>query len=188
MENEVVESTTNEEVVESTTNIEEVEEVEVSAEDVQEVDTTALDIPKMQNIAINLFGESKRQAITSLDLNNEEDADMLLNASQEADFKLNDEIGKEITVIGCSLTETPVETMDEQTGEVITRKKHTVCLFDIDGQSHVTGSNACYSSFMQIIAFKGMPTRERPLVLVPVKAPAKEQGHSYLRLKVKTNK
>ena len=181
MENEVVESTTNE-------IVEEVIDTPETVEEVEEVDSTALAIPKMQNIAINLFGESKRQAITSLDLNNEEDADMLLNASQEADFKLNDEIGNEITVIGCSLTETPVESMDDQTGEVITRKKHTVCLFDNEGRSHVTGSNACYNSFMQIVAFKGMPTREKPLVLIPVKSPAKEQGHTYLRLKVKTNK
>lgn len=176
MKKEVVESTT--EVVEETTeNIEEKEE-----------ESTALAIPKMQNIAMNLFGESKRKAITSLDLNDEENADMLLNASQEADFKLNDEIGKEINVIGCSLTETPVETMDEQTGEVITRKKHTVCLFDEKGQSHVTGSNACYMSFMQIVALKGMPTKEKPIILIPCKAPAKEKGHEYLRLKVKTNK
>ena len=101
------------EVVESTT-----EEVADATEVVEET-TTELAIPKMNNIAVNLFGESKRKAITSLDLNDEENADMLLNASQEADFRLNDEIGKEITVIGCSLTETPVETMDEQTGEVI---------------------------------------------------------------------
>ena len=173
MKKEVVENTT-EEVVEETTEKEE--------------ESTALAIPKMQNISMNLFGETKRKAITSLDLNDEESADMLLNASQEADFKLNDEIDKEITVIGCSLTETPVETMDEQTGEVITRKKHTVCLFDEKGQSHVTGSNACYMSFMQIIALKGMPTKEKPIILIPVKAPAKEKGHEYLRLKVKTNK
>ena len=177
-EKEVVESTTEE--VEDSTKAEIVEEVEET--------TTELAIPKMNNIAVNLFGESKRKAITSLDLNDEENADMLLNASQEADFRLNDEIGKEITVIGCSLTETPVETMDEQTGEVITRKKHTVCLFDNEGLSHVTGSNACYMSFMQIVALKGMPTKERPLVLIPCKAPAKEKGHEYLRLKVKTNK
>lgn len=172
-ENEVVESTT-EEVADATEVVEET--------------TTELAIPKMNNIAVNLFGESKRKAITSLDLNDEENADMLLNASQEADFKLNDEIGQEITVIGCSLTETPVETMDEQTGEVITRKKHTVCLFDSEGRSHVTGSNACYMSFMQIVALKGMPTKEKPIVLIPCKAPAKEKGHEYLRLKVKTNK
>ena len=169
--------------------MEEKEVVESTAKEINEKEeTNALVIPKMNNIGMNLFGETKRKAITSLDLNDPENADMILNASQEADFKLNDEIDKEITVIGCSLTETPVETMDEQTGEVITRKKHTVCLFDKDGRSHVTGSNACYMSFMQIVALKGMPTKEQPIVLIPCKAPAKEKGHEYLRLKVKTNK
>lgn len=171
------------EVVESTTEV-----AGATKEITEKEETNALAIPKMNNITVNLFGESKRKAITSLDLNDPEDADMILNASQEADFKLNDEIDKEITVIGCSLTETPVETMDEQTGEVITRKKHTVCLFDIDGRSHVTGSNACYMSFMQIVALKGMPTKEKPIVLIPCQAPAKEKGHKYLRLKIKTNK
>lgn len=177
--NEVVESTA--EVVEDATQVVE------STTEVEKEETQALAIPKMNNIGINLFGETKRKAITSLDLNIEENADMLLNASQEADYKLNDEIDKEITVIGCSLTETPVETMNEETGEIVTRKKHTVCLFDSEGRSHVTGSNACYMSFMQIVALKGMPTREKPLILIPCKAPAKEKGHEYLRLKIKTN-
>lgn len=150
---------------------------------------TGLAVPKMNNIAINFFGETKTQRITSLDLNNEEDADMLLASSQEADHKLNDEVDKELVVIGCSLSETPVETMNEETGEVVVRKKHTLCLFDENGESHVTGSNACYMSFMQIVALKGMPSREKPFTLVPIKVPVKDQpGHTYLRLKYKANK
>lgn len=167
MENEAL----NAEVVESTTN-----------------ESNALALPKMTNMSMNLFGESRTKRITSLDLNDEANADMVLNASQEADFKLNDEIGKEIEVIGCSLTETPTETTNEETGEVIERKKHSMTLFDVEGKSHVTGSNSCYMSFMQIIALKGMPTKEKPLVLIPVKAPAQQAGHEYLRLKVKVNK
>lgn len=173
MENEVVESTT--EVVEETTN-EVVEE------------TTALVLPKMQEISVDFFGESRTKRITSLDIENPEDADMVLNATQQADYKLNEEINKEITVIGCILSETPTETVNEETGEVITRRKHTLLLFDNDGCSHATGSNSCYMSFGQIVKLKGMPTREHPLVLIPIKTPAKTQGHEYLRLKVKTNK
>ena len=165
------------EVVESTT--------EVVAETTEE---TGLAIPKMSNIAMNLFGETKTKRITSLNLENEEEADMLLAASQEADHKLNDEVNKEIVVIGCSLSETPVETMNEDTGEVVVRKKHTLCLFDEKGESHVTGSNACYMSFMQIVALKGMPSKEKPYTLVPIKVPVKDQpGHTYLRLKYKKN-
>ena len=166
MENEAF----NAEVVESTT------------------EETSLAMPKMSNISMNLFGESRTKRITSLDLTDEENADMVLNASQQADYKLNDEIGKEIEVIGCVLTETPTETTNEETGEVIERKKHSITLFDVERKSHVTGSNSCYLSFMQIVALKGMPTKEKPLVLIPVKAPAQQAGHEYLRLKIKTNK
>lgn len=168
MEKEAVESTVEKEAVERT------------------VEETGLAIPKMNNIAINLFGETKTKRITSLNLENEEEADMLLAASQEADHKLNDEVDKEIVVIGVSLSETPTESVNEETGEVIVRKKHTLCLFDDKGESHVTGSNACYMSFMQIVALKGMPSKERPFTLVPIKVPVKDQpGHSYLRLKYK---
>ena len=148
----------------------------------------ALVVPKMQEISYDFFGENKTKRITTLDPNNPEDADMILNANQQADYKLNDEVGVEIKVIGCILSETPSETVNEETGEVITRKKHTVLLFDEKGESHATGSNSCYMSFCQIIKLKGLPTRENPVTVIPIKAPAKEKGHEYLRLKVKTNK
>lgn len=162
-EKEVVESTTKEEAV----------------------NTTAL---AMSDVATNIFGESKRKVKTTLNPANEEEADMLLNSSQEVDFKLNDEIGKEIEVMGCTLSESEVENMNEETGEVTTRKKHTVMLFDTNGKSHVSGSNACYMSFIQIISVKGLPSRENPLTLIPVKVQAQEKGHEWLRLKIKTNK
>ena len=78
------------------------------------------------------------------------------------------------------------ETVDEETGEVIERKKHSMVLFDEKGKSHVTGSGSCYASFMQIVAMKHMPTEEDPLTLIPIKTPAKVAGHEYLRLKVKS--
>lgn len=164
------------------------EEILNENEAVESTVETSLTVPKMTNMSVNLFGESKTKRITNLDLTSEENADMVLNASQQADYKLNDEIGKEIEVIGCVLTETPTETVNEETGEMITRKKHSMTLFDSNNESHVTGSNSCYLSFMQIVALKGMPTREKPLILIPVKAPAQTQGHEYLRLKVKSSK
>lgn len=142
--------------------------------------------PEMYNMTMDLFNdEPKTKRICSLDLNIEENADMVLNAQQDADYKINDCVDKEIEVIGCVLTETPNETVNEETGEVITRKKHSMTLFDSNGKSYVTGSNSCYMSFMQIVALKGMPTREKPIVLIPIKTPAKEKGHEYLKLKVK---
>lgn len=159
----------NTEVVESTTN-------------------NNLALAKMTDMSMNLFGDTKTKRITSMDLTVEENADMILNSMQQADYKINDEIGQEIEVIGCVLSETPTQTTNEETGEIIERKKHSMILFDSEGASHVTGSNSCYLSFLQITALKGMPTRDNPLVLIPVKAPAKTQGHEYLRLRIKTNK
>ena len=147
-----------------------------------------LALAKMTDMSMNLFGDTKTKRITSMDLTIEENQDLILNSMQQADYKINDEIGHEIEVVGCVLSETPTQTTNEETGEVIERKKHAMVLFDSEGASHVTGSNSCYLSFLQIVAIKGMPTKENPLVLIPVKAPARTQGHEYLRLRVKVNK
>ena len=135
-------------------------------------------------VTSDIFGESKAKRMTSLDLNDEEQVDMMLNSLQDADHLLNDCIGKEIICIGVTLTETPVESINEDTGEVIVRKKHSMCLFDVNGESYVTGSNACYMSFINIVQLKGMPTKENPLKLIPIKVDAKEKGHTYLKLKI----
>ena len=136
------------------------------------------------DITNNLFGESKTRKVTTLDLTDEKQADMMLNSLQDADYLLNDCVGKVIKCIGVTLTETPVETTNEETGEVIIRKKHSMCLFDEEGKSYVTGSNACYMSFINIAQLKGMPSMENPIMLEPIKVDAKEKGHSYLKLKV----
>lgn len=141
--------------------------------------------PMMNQIATNIFGgDSRTKSATSLDLNDEEQADMLLNSMQDVDFRLNEVIDKPIDVIGAYVTERESDTVNEETGEVITRKKHTLMLFDKDGKSYVTGSNACYMSYIYIISIKGVPTKDKPLRLIPIKVDAKEKGHTYLKLKI----
>ena len=129
-------------------------------------------------------GETRVKKATSLDLSNDDDVDMLLNSMQDVDFKLNDCIDQTLVITGAYATEREVDSFNDETGEVITRKKHTLTLFDEDGKSYVTGSNACYMSFTDIVSIKGMPTKENPLKLIPIKVDAKEKGHSYLKLKV----
>ena len=133
----------------------------------------------------NIFNadEQKIKKATSLDLSDEEQADLLLGAMSEVDFKLNDEKGKVLEVIGYYAQEIPTDTYNEETGELIKRKKHTLTLFTSDGKSHVTGSNACFMSFNDIISIKGLPSKENPMYLKVVETPAKEKGHTYLRLK-----
>lgn len=135
------------------------------------------------DINTSLFGDSNRKEFTSLNPNDEKDMDMLLTADSKADFKLNDEIGKEIVVIGVKATERDEEDFNEETGECIVRKKHTLMLFDENGKSHVTGSNSCYKSFERIVAIKRcLPTREKPMKVKVINVPAETKGHNYLKL------
>lgn len=135
-------------------------------------------------VTSDLFGESKARRMTSLDLNDEKQIDMFLNAQSDADYKLNDCVGQIINVIGATIGEYPSETVNEETGEMIVRKKHSLCLFDEEGKSYVTGSGTCYYSFASIVALKGMPTIESPLKLEVIKVPAEVKGHEYLKVKI----
>lgn len=145
------------------------------------VESTKLDAAIFEN-------QSKVTKATSLDLSDDEQADMLLNGMSDVDFKLNEEVGAVLEVIGHFAQEIPVETVNEETGEVLIRKKHTLMLFTSDGKSHVTGSNACFMSYSDIISIKGTPSKEKPLYLTPVKVDAQEKGHSYLKLKIASKK
>lgn len=135
-------------------------------------------------VTSDLFGESKSKRLTSLDLSDEKQVDMFLNSQSEPDFKLVDVAGQTITVIGATIGEYPNETTNEETGEVILRKKHSLCLFDENGKSYVTGSGTCYYSFAQIVALKGMPTVDQPLKLEVIRVPAEVKGHEYLKVKI----
>ena len=135
-------------------------------------------------VSSDLFGESRAKKMTSLDLNDDEQVDMFLNSQSEADYKLNDCVGQVITVIGATIGEYPNETTNEETGEVIIRKKHSLCLFDENGKSYVTGSGSCYFSFASIVALKGLPTKESPIKLEVIKVPAETKGHEYLKVKI----
>lgn len=149
-----------------------------------EIKKNSVALANTTSVSTDLFGESKAKKVTSLDLNDEEQMDMFINSQQEADYKLNDYAGKVITFIGATIAEYPKEELDEESGEVIIRRKHTLCLFDEDGKSYVTGSGSCYYSFAGIVSFKGMPTKENPLKLEIVKVPAETKGHEYLKVKL----
>ena len=150
----------------------------------EEVKERGLAVANATMVTSDIFGESKAKRTTSLDLSDEDQVDMFLNSQSEADYKLNDCVGKIINVIGATIGEYPNETINEETGEVITRKKHSLCLFDEEGKSYVTGSGTCYYSFASIVTLKGMPTKESPLKLEVVKVPAEIKGHEYLKVKI----
>ena len=171
------------EVVESTTEIVEVgKENNLALTEAQKLGLT--------EVNFDLFEEDKKKRLTTFNMENEEEADIVLNTLQEqAEHKINDEINKEITVVNFIVSAIPETNTNLETGEVITRIKHTLVLFDDKGERHATGSNSCYMSFAQIFKLKGKPTKEKPLIVIPIKTPAKQEGHTYLKLKVKsTNK
>lgn len=143
-----------------------------------------LTIANVNVVNTDIFGTSKSKRVSSLDLEDEEQANAFLNSSQDADFKLNDCVGQVITCIGATITESEKTDIKEDTGEVIARKKHGLCLYDENYKSYVTGSGACYQSFAMAVAIKGMPTIENPITFEVVKTDAKEKGHQYLKLKV----
>lgn len=150
----------------------------------ENVEERSLVVKNATMVSSDLFGESKSKRLTSLDLTDEEQVDMFLNAQNDADYKLNDCAGKVLTIIGATIGEYPNETTNEETGELIIRKKHSLCLFDEEGKSYVTGSGTCYYSFASIVALKGMPTKENPLKLEIIKVPAETKGHEYLKVKI----
>ena len=151
----------------------------------EEVETkNEITMSGVNELQTGLFNESKVKRATTLNLNDDEESNLLLNGMQKCDYKLNDCIDKEIDVVGCYITERDKEDFDDATGEAFTYKKHTLMLFDADGKSYVTGSNSCYMSFMNIASIKGMPTKEHHLLLKPVKADALEKGHFYLKLQL----
>lgn len=142
-------------------------------------------VVKEEGVMQGLFvSPTDKKVVSNIDISDDEQSDMLLNALTDVDYKLNDCIDKVIECVGFYTTERAVDSFNDENGEVITRKKHTLMLFDKDGKSYVTGSNACFMSFDLIVSLKGQPTPERPLKLIPIKVDAKEKGHSYLKLKL----
>ena len=143
-----------------------------------------LAIANKYDVATSLFGDSNRKEFTSLNLNDDKDTDMLLASDSNADYKLADEVGKKIVCIGVKATESEKKDFNEETGEEFIRVKHTLMLFDEDGKSHVTGSNACYKSFERIVGTKKyLPTRDKPMTLEVIEVPAQTKGHNFIKLK-----
>ena len=142
----------------------------------------------LNTLQSGLFDESKVKKLTTLDINDENESTLLLNSMQDCEFKLNDCVGKVIEIVGCYVTEREREEVNEENGEIYIRKSHTLMLFDTDGKAYVTGSNSCFMSFKDIVSLKGLPTKENHLVVEPIKVPAKNKEHSYLKLKLVTNK
>lgn len=146
-------------------------------------EVNALIVSNTIDTSILTNSESRLVKYTTLDPDNEEDADILL-ASQEVDEKLNNEVGKTLKVIGHIISEYPKTVEDEETGEVREYKDHSFVLITEDGKTHACGSSYAYRCYAEIVAMKRRtPSRENPMLLKVVKKPIKDDpSKSYLGL------
>lgn len=126
---------------------------------------------------------------TTLDLNNEDDVDLIINnVNGQCDHLLIDFVDKEINVVNVYTTTRKEEVYDDDTGELVNRYNHVTILFDDNNESYVSGSNAVYRSLNTILMFKGLPSKENPIKMKAIRVDAKEKGHQYLQLTIAKQK
>ena len=121
---------------------------------------------KANNQLLEVEKGDNKKIFVSLDLEKEENMDLLL-ATQDNEnvLKINEHKNETIECIGV----------------YITRRDYTTLLFDKDGKIYVTGSNAFYQSLDFICTVKGWPTEKNPIKIKFSEAPAKKDGHKYLK-------
>lgn len=133
----------------------------------------------------NGIDESDRvKKFTTIDLNDKKDSNMLVNAMQKPDKYLKDCIGEVIECVGCYVIARDNDSFNEDTGETVTRTKHVLVLFDVNGKSYLTGSGMCYRAFSDITAINGLPSKENHIKLKPINIEADTKGHNFLSLTV----
>ena len=133
----------------------------------------------------NSIDESDRvKKFTTLDITDKKDANMLVNGMQKPDKYLKDCIGEVIECVGCYVIARDNDSFNEDTGETVTRTKHILVLFDINGKSYLTGSQMCYRAFSDITAINGLPSKENHIKFKPINITADIKEHNFLSLVV----
>ena len=133
----------------------------------------------------NGIDESDRvKKFTTVDLTDKKDSNMLVNAMQKPNKYLKNCIDQVIECVGCYVIARDYDSFNEDTGETVTRTKHVLVLFDVNGTSYLTGSGMCYRAFSDITIINGLPSKENPIKVKPINIDAEEKGHKYLSLVV----
>lgn len=133
----------------------------------------------------NSIDESDRvKKFTTVDINDKKDANMLVNGMQKPDHYLKDFVDHVIECVGCYIIARDNDSFNEDTGESITRTKHVLVLFDVNGKSYLTGSGMCYRAFSDITAINGLPSKDNHIKFKPINIDAEEKGHKFLSLVV----
>lgn len=117
---------------------------------------------------LTLFSGVKQNVYCSKLVKTEEEKKQLFNALETCDALLNDCVGTEIELKDIYVEER--QTVDEETGELKT--KYRTILFDVNGQTYVTGSYGIYNIIKKIVRIYGLPTEwENPLKVKVAKRP-----------------
>ena len=133
----------------------------------------------------NSIDESDRvKKFTTVDINDKKDANMLVNGMQKPDHYLKDFVDQVIECVGCYVVARDNDSFNEDTGETVTRTKHILVLFDVNGKSYLTGSQMCYRAFSDITSINGLPSKENHVKFKPINISAEEKGHNFLSLVV----
>lgn len=137
----------------------------------------------------NMGSEMFLQKCT-LDLEKKENKIKLYNSLQKCDVLLNDIKGETIKIVDVYIEGKQVPERDsddnilynDNTGEVKTKKKYRIMLFDDEGKSYVTAAYGVFNSLVRIISIFGDPSNENPFKVKVEKQKIRNTGKESLVL------
>lgn len=117
---------------------------------------------------LTLFSGVKQNIYCSKKAETDEEKKELFNVLESCDVLLIDCVGQEIEIQDIYVEEKQV--IDETTGEL--KNKYRTILFDVTGQTYVTGSYGIYNVLKKIVGIYGLPySWQQPLKVKVAKRP-----------------
>lgn len=116
----------------------------------------------------SMFASQEKQMFCTLDLAEKSNSVKLYNALQQCDVKINDVKGSVIEMkdVFIEVKDIPERDsndnviLDEETGEVVTKRHFRTIIFDTEGKTYVSAAYGVYNSLRQIIPIFGNPSED----------------------------
>lgn len=117
----------------------------------------------------SMFASQEKQMFCTLDLAEKSNSVKLYNALQQCDVKINDVKGsiiemKDVFIEVKDIPERDEKTdeviINEETGEVVTKRHFRTIIFDTEGKTYVSAAYGVYNSLRQIIPIFGNPSED----------------------------
>lgn len=116
----------------------------------------------------SMFASQEKQMFCTLDLTEKSNSVKLYNALQQCDVKINDVKGSVIEMkdVFIEVKDIPERdsndniVLDEETGEVVTKRHFRTIIFDNEGKTYVSAAYGVYNSLRQIIPIFGNPSED----------------------------